>query len=893
MRNARHDAFITYTQRNSRDWSQAKAVQHGLHRLAKPFYRLRAMNVFRDETSLAQTNKIGESIREHLQRSDYLLVIASPTSAASEWVRAETQQWVQMGRLDCLIIIHVDGHLRWDVDARRFDPATACLTPAVLDADWTDQPFIIDMCGISRDELLLRNPAFAMAMAKIAARIRGIEPYLLTSEDVTQHRRTMFAAWGAGLSILVLAGVVSVLYVAEQSSRRNAELRLADSFVFQSREYAARRQWQSASEVLGRAWDGYASLNRSPLLAEFATWLIDRERRSPSAQIQYKGRRFSAAAFDCASRTLLAGDQSGGLVAWRPDRSAAVDAVDKHTGRVSELRAVSAGVFSAGHDGRLLQWDLTVNPPTARELHRLQGKSVSSMDATDDGSRFVFGTADGLLVEFDKRSGKSIAWPAHAGDVSAVRINADASRIVSTSRDNTAATWKRNGSKWSLAYPPIKQRGPLRDVALLVEMDWAFLANANGSVAVINIESGAQARAPNALTEGAMSVAVRGDFGVTGDFAGTLHLWDVATGAPVAELVAHRGAVLTMSFACTDQLLVTAGTDGLLAAWSMSNAAVVAGPRVDAKSRIVLSPTGDRAIVIVPDGKIEQFDLPTWRRTETGVSAGGSVSAASLSPDGTTLAIGRADGEVHIFDWRTGRLALRSISRASSKAIQALAVSDAARLTAWLDGTAQVMAWASGGDPVRRPFPNAVRVDVAPTHDSVLVGTKDGTVVALDAATLKTEHALLKHDAGIGAVRYLSKPSRILAGDEAGMVKVRTIKWGDAEGEPILLRPPDRVGSADAFGQVIAVTQADGGRLVIAVTSGFRIGVWELDYQRNLFARPETIYPGFNTALSSASISKDGRTILALTVDGHLLSLILPARATSSGHSASQRDAGS
>lgn len=437
------------------------------------------------------------------------------------------------------------------------------------------------------------------------------------------------------------------------------------------------------------------------------------------------------------------------------------------------------------------------------------------------------------------------------------------------------------------------QRGPLRDVALLVEMDWAFLANANGSVAVINLESGAQARAPNALTEGAMSVAVRGDFGVTGDFAGTLHLWDVATGAPVAELVAHRGAVLTMSFAYTDQLIVTAGTDGLLAAWSMSNAAVVAGPRIDAKSRILLSPTGDRAIVIVPDGKIEQFHLPTWRHTETGVSAGSSVSAASLTPDGTTLAIGRADGEVHIFDWRTGRLALRSISRASGKAIQALAVSDAARLTAWLDGTAQVMAWASGGAPVRRPFPNAVRTDVAPTHDSVLVGTKDGTAIALDAATLKTGHALLKHDAGIGAVSYLSKPSRILAGYEAGMVKVRTIKWGDAEGEPIHLRPPDRVGSADAFGQVIAVTQADGGRLVIEVTSGFRIGGWELDYQRNLFARPETIYPGFNTVLSSASISMDGRTILALTADGHLLSLILPARATSSGHSASKRDAGS
>ncbi|WP_374499269.1 hypothetical protein [Zoogloea sp.] len=52
----------------------------------------------------------------------------------------------------------------------------------------------------------------------------------------------------------------------------------------------------------------------------------------------------------------------------------------------------------------------------------------------------------------------------------------------------------------------------------------------------------------------------------------------------------------------------------------------------------------------------------------------------------------------------------------------------------------------------------------------------------------------------------------------------------------------------------------------------------------------ETIYPGFNTTLSSASIYKDGRSILALTADGHLLSKVLPGRAGSSFRSASQNN---
>lgn len=46
----KHDAFISYS--HSADSRLAKAIEEGIERLAKPLLKVRAADVFRDETSL-------------------------------------------------------------------------------------------------------------------------------------------------------------------------------------------------------------------------------------------------------------------------------------------------------------------------------------------------------------------------------------------------------------------------------------------------------------------------------------------------------------------------------------------------------------------------------------------------------------------------------------------------------------------------------------------------------------------------------------------------------------------------------------------------------------------------------------------------------------------------
>jgi hypothetical protein len=81
-------AFISYSHA-AEDGKLAPALQSALHRFAKPWYRLRALDVFRDETSLSVTPALWPSIEKALSESEYFILMASPKAAASHWVRQE------------------------------------------------------------------------------------------------------------------------------------------------------------------------------------------------------------------------------------------------------------------------------------------------------------------------------------------------------------------------------------------------------------------------------------------------------------------------------------------------------------------------------------------------------------------------------------------------------------------------------------------------------------------------------------------------------------------------------------------------------------------------------------------------------------------------------------
>ena len=81
---ALYDAFISYS--HAKDKPIAAELQSAVQRLGKPWYRRRALRVFRDDTSLSATPSLWPSIEQALGQSRYFILLASPEASKSKWV---------------------------------------------------------------------------------------------------------------------------------------------------------------------------------------------------------------------------------------------------------------------------------------------------------------------------------------------------------------------------------------------------------------------------------------------------------------------------------------------------------------------------------------------------------------------------------------------------------------------------------------------------------------------------------------------------------------------------------------------------------------------------------------------------------------------------------------
>ena len=129
---ALYDAFVSYSHAN--DKSVASALQTTVQKLGKPWYRRRALRLFRDDTSLAAAPQLWPTIERALGESRSFILLASPQAAASKWVNKEVAYWLDHNSIDTLLIGVTHGELFWDDTAGDF--AARAESAAALRACW-------------------------------------------------------------------------------------------------------------------------------------------------------------------------------------------------------------------------------------------------------------------------------------------------------------------------------------------------------------------------------------------------------------------------------------------------------------------------------------------------------------------------------------------------------------------------------------------------------------------------------------------------------------------------------------------------------------------------------------------------------------------------------------
>jgi len=196
-----YDAFISYS--HAKDKPIATALQSVVQKLGKPWYRRRALRVFRDDTSLSATPQLWPSIEQALGQSRFLILLASPESAASRWVGQEITYWLDHNSSDTVLIALTEGDLDWDQATGDFRWSEATPLPAALKNQFSAEPRWIDLRPY-RDGDIPKGPEFMGLGADFAAAIRGIPKEDLLSEEVQQQRRARTLAGMAVVALVVL-----------------------------------------------------------------------------------------------------------------------------------------------------------------------------------------------------------------------------------------------------------------------------------------------------------------------------------------------------------------------------------------------------------------------------------------------------------------------------------------------------------------------------------------------------------------------------------------------------------------------------------------------------------------------------------------------------------------
>jgi hypothetical protein len=431
----RYGAFISYSHAGSAE--VARGLEKWLQTYGKPWWRWRAVNVFRDETNLTAAPALWSRITGALDQSSHFILLASPEAAQSKWIKREVRYWLgdqnaatldgpdldapitnpKPERVAMLLVALTAGDISWDEKAGiagDFDWTKTNAVPRQLSGVFSEEPQWVDLRKIVKREelrtsLSRSNSEFMSAVAQLAAPIRGIADFSrLVSEDSRQHRRTMRTAWAAGAALAVFAVAAASLGLVAYSQSQQALAELREAQTTQSLFLADQSRQKRTNDP------GTAVLLALEALPDSAAG-TDRP-YVPEAELQLDG-----AWRDLRERLVLGHESSVNSATFSPDGKRIVTASDDKTARI---------------------WDAESGKPIGEPLEGHENY-LTSAAFSPDGQRIVTASWDKTARVWDAASGEPVGEPltGHEDTVWSAAFSPDGKRVVTASGDNTARIW--------------------------------------------------------------------------------------------------------------------------------------------------------------------------------------------------------------------------------------------------------------------------------------------------------------------------------------------------------------------------------------------------------------------------------------------------------------------
>ena len=208
-------AFISY-RHLARDMSVAKRIHRRIERYVIPKALRKDGNkhvgrVFRDQDELPMCGDLSESIYLALDHSEYLIVICTPQTDRSEWVRREITYFLEKHDRDHVLVVLAAG-----TPTESFPPA---LTEIRLEDGSTVTPFEPLAANISPDTIPKGSHSFRTESLRILAALIGCSFDTLFKREQRYKRRRFGAILAA--AALIVAGFTGMLLNRNLKIREN------------------------------------------------------------------------------------------------------------------------------------------------------------------------------------------------------------------------------------------------------------------------------------------------------------------------------------------------------------------------------------------------------------------------------------------------------------------------------------------------------------------------------------------------------------------------------------------------------------------------------------------------------------------------------------------------
>lgn len=223
----KYNAFISYSHQNTK---LAQCLETALEKFAKPTFKRRALEIFRDSNDLSASPDLWGKIEEGLDESEYFIFLASPAAAQSHWCKKEVDHWLRTKSIDQFLVVITEGGLAWDEESSDFDWTKTTALPENLSGAFRNDPLYIDFRGDPpEEELTLDHPEFKDKLVHLAATLHGMAVGDMIGESVKQHKRTLRIRNSAitALSILLVAAIFLSIYANHQKNVAESETRIA------------------------------------------------------------------------------------------------------------------------------------------------------------------------------------------------------------------------------------------------------------------------------------------------------------------------------------------------------------------------------------------------------------------------------------------------------------------------------------------------------------------------------------------------------------------------------------------------------------------------------------------------------------------------------------------